>query len=159
MKMPVWFKVLVLLSIVITGILVSCDENCNPCSKSKEADAEYVLYTGREILKVHGPTNNLGVETWVTIRKQNFLLNGHDYYRLYFESGPDIGFVHSTKCHACEYERKTRDSLIISSFNEIMDTLKTIPENITKDELKSLFKTYEDNVVRRVDNLLLDTFD
>lgn len=155
MKTPVFLKIIVLVSIALTALFVSCDENA-PSGK-KFADENDFLFLGHDSFRVRGPIHH-GAYTYRFIYRDKYLIDGHEFYLLNDSGNNLIGTIHRPNCKACEERRNLRDRLIVSEISwtskEILDSLKARPENVTKSDLEQMFKRHERNIVRTFDEIL-----
>lgn len=164
METQIEIKILKMVNLFLAVIIILCSacDGCGCSSTPKEfAKVEDFLYLGSENVKIHGPVSGKNHEDYRVWRMEKYMIGGHDYFYAFPRTGSssDYGITHDPRCRACENEKQIRDSLIISSTKEILDTLRVMgANNISREEIERLFRKTERNIVREFDEIL-DSWD
>lgn len=115
------------------------------------ASSDEFAFIGRRYIKMYvpGPSDETNPGAYHRMMLCEYRLFGHDYFYI---SGFEVhAYKHSPKCKACQAERERLYNLILNIGEENMNNMDVIA---TRTDVETMLKTNENNVVRRIDNIL-----
>ena len=153
-------KIFQLAACLLLMLTASCGPDCDPCSKLKFIEPERMLFLGKERVKIHGPVtgrNNYEEVQHVTLYK--YLIDGHDYTYGYIDGARiQFGMFHSPSCRKCEGNAKEDENRYQELLSGLEDLIESNGRYVTKEQIETLLKKQEKNIVKQFDDIL-DSWD